>query len=214
MSRFATWFLLLVIVALPFGMVAAQDEEEAVDTSEWVLFEAESAYLFAPENWLDLTDPDLMDIVIDEADNISPEVGAYMDIVEPALRQADIEFFLIDPITAASVNLLVLDVGFEAPLDFFEEDFLYGYELVGAEVIEVGRVEIGGVEALRAQVVVPFGDPVLGYDSMGQIQYAFVDGTNLFALTFASDEALFDEYEAIFEAIAESFGIGEAPHEE
>jgi hypothetical protein len=85
------------------------------------------------------------------------------------------------------------------------------YEALNAEVEDTAFVELPVGEAIRVQVAMSINLPGGSENLLHQIQYILTQDTSMYVLTFSVEAAQFEAYLPTFDAIAESFGIGEAP---
>ncbi len=175
----------------------------AVD-GEWVTHSSDSVSISAPENWLDVSDPSFVETAIDLAGENNPVLENVMSQFSPDL----FEIFLLDPVTSASVNLIAQDLGVAVPLDLMVDQMEVQYEQVlQANVISIDTVEIPAGEALRAHITLDVNVVGGGAVTQEQIQYIVIEGTWLYVISMGGPQTIFEEFEPIYDQIAESFEI-------
>lgn len=160
-----------------------------------------------PERWqaVDVT-AEGIEAILDKVRELDDEWARNMSAMLSDKAAAEsMKFWAFDPQPAgagfASVNVTRGDLPFAVDASAAAAQLEATYERIGLEILSTDEdLTIGGLDAARLSVRTP-----MGALSMRQVQYVFVDGLTMWAVTLTVDDAVWAEYETLLIAIGESF---------
>jgi hypothetical protein len=160
-----------------------------------------------PERWqaVDVTAKGI-EAILDKIRELDDEWARNMSAMLSDQSVAEsMKFWAFDPQPAgagfASVNVTRGDLPFAVDASAVAAQLEATYERIGLETLSTDEdLTIGGLDAARLAMRTPMGSL-----SMRQVQYVFVDGLTMWAVTLTVDDAVWAEYEALLAAIGESF---------
>jgi hypothetical protein len=189
--------------------------------NDWVLYELpQDGFAIAlPPEWLQITlDPETFEDALEIAGEQNPAIGKFLssDTLR-ALMASGLKFYGMDTSLdslefdfLANLNVLKIDIGFEAPLDTYVALNLKQIETLATEgTIEHEGVELANLDAEKltyemSQMGVT-GDTV----QVTIVQYLALDGSIAYVVTMIAPTALADDYVPTFEEIGQSFRLTE-----
>jgi len=189
--------------------------------NEWVLYELpqEGFALALPPEWLQITlNPATFEEALEIAGEQNPAIGKYLSSDSlRALMASGLKFYgmdtSLDALEAgflANLNVLIMDIGFEAPLETYVALNLKQIEALATEgTVEHERVELANLDAEKltyemSQMSVT-GDAV----QVTIVQYLALDGSTAYVVTMLAPTSLADDYVPTFEEIGQSFRLTE-----
>ncbi len=189
--------------------------------NDWVLYELsqEGFTLALPPEWLQITlDPETYEDALEIAGEQNPTIGKYLSSDSlRALMASGLKFYgmdtSLDALEAgflANLNVLKMDLGFEAPLDTYVALNLKQIEALATEgTVEHERVELANLDAEKLTYEMSqtstTGDPV----QVTIVQYLALDGSTAYVVTMIAPTSLSDDYVPTFEEIGQSFRLTE-----
>ncbi|HLA42337.1 MAG TPA: hypothetical protein VJZ27_02815 [Aggregatilineales bacterium] len=203
---------LSLIAMLLFGVnfAAAQDE---INTDDWIIQQGAKSYVRVPDAWLNVTDPESMGEIIDQITATNPQFATVFATIQPQIEAGLIDIYLIEPITTATMAILISDPGMSITLDDLEGVLAVQYETVGGVILDTQTVELPAGQALRVHLTLPMQTATGETLTSEQYQYFMIDDTDLVVLNFGGAQENFEELAPLFDAVASTFGLGEAPAE-
>ncbi len=198
--------------------------EEANAEDEWVTYAvvANGFYLDLPATWREVPlDAETLDGVVQTIQDENPEIAEYLssDVIQQFLLSGasflgfDLSIKSILMSSPANINVIkerrLSPVSIEFHLET-TKGILENFPNVSSEVVsEVIQLPYGNVgkQSFELTIMLPDGSPL----ERETLQYVFIDGVEIYTLTFSYDESDAERYAPILEQIASSFSLGEAP---
>ncbi|MEM7333036.1 MAG: hypothetical protein AAF490_13185 [Chloroflexota bacterium] len=200
------------------------EEPVAEQDPEWVTYAvpANGFYLDLPASWREVPlDEETLVGAAEALQNENPEIAELLsaDVMQQFLLSGasflsfDLSIESVLMSSPANVNIIKERRLSPTSLEFHLETtkgILENFPNVSSEVVsEIVNLSYGpvGKQMFELTIVLPDGTPL----QRETLQYVFIDGVEIYTITFSYDESNAKRYAPILEEIANSFHLGDAP---
>ena len=202
----------------------AEPTEEPAVEEEWVTYAvpANGFFLSLPASWREIPlDEETLAGAIETIGVENPEITRYLEsgVIQNFLLSGasflgfDLSLDSILMSSPANINIIKEERLAAVSLAFHVEttkgileNFPNVSSLVITDIVELSYGEVGKLN-FEITIILPDGTPL----TRDTIQYVFVDGVDIYTLTFSHDAEFSKMFEPIYLEIADSFQLGEAP---
>ncbi len=193
----------LMIDAVTASCFAEDMSNMEAGDGEFVTYSSDAVEIQIPADWLDMTDPDIIEASLDMFSALSPDSQGMVDSLTEQGMSGAVDFLFMNPMNFSTVVVVAQDLGSAIDLVALEPAILAQFESLGFTVLENTKVEIPAGPAIYVLLSFEIAP------GASQIQQAYIMSydTSILTVNLGATTELYEAEALIFDQIIQSLVI-------
>ena len=175
---------------------------EATD-GEMVIYENEAVSIQIPADWLDMTDPAIIEASLEMFSALSPDSQGVVDTLTAQGMSGAVDFLFMNPSNFSTVVVVAQDLGSSLDLTALEPAILAQFESLGFTILNNTTVEIPAGPAIYVEL----SFEIAPGNSQTQQAYIMAYDTSILTVNLGATTSIYEDEAPLFDAIIQSLVI-------